>query len=345
MPNLVSGICTALAPHYVPTALGACGKAVGFLTDKLVAVYNSNTELAIRENNRDTDNSVENDSFDFSNVVKIATPVIIATLLLVKYIHSGSKSGYNEALLNAHSRGEDAHNPGREDTTFSAIRRLIEIQNPMNSSDVESNIEKFVNYLDQYALKDNAAVIKAKQTLGIIPLPDDEAPLFSFPPLFKCDSLLFGKIPINGKELIAQTWDFIENYIPDDVNHDISLIEREKENCRIGFVNALSRGIEKSPRVEHEHRICSYGICQHIVTGVLQGRLNGVDDDGDGDGPNVAQLLTLFLQRDDIQSITTKAALIEKALTFLSSTDVLTAEQKEVFMRGVEDYSNITYED
>ncbi|KQN52040.1 hypothetical protein ASE93_02495 [Serratia sp. Leaf50] len=69
--------------------------------------------------------------------------------------------------------------------------------------------------------------------------------------------------------------------------------------------------------------------------------MHGIDIDIEGF--NIAQLLTFFLQRNEVKAITTKAGLMIEAKTLLSSMNNLSIENKRFFMSGIEDYANITY--
>ena len=341
MLNSILTKYTALTSGHLPAALDTCNKRVNFLAEKIVSISNINTALTIWEpnhnhNEREIGAPVDYDHFDYLKAIKIATPIIIGALLFYQYIRStASKISYDKELLEAHLNGARIHEPKREDATFSAMYNFFKTQPRMSSRNVKRNLKELIKYLEGYIVKDPASVMKAKQTLGVILLSGDHAPISNFPPLLNYQSLLYKKIPMTGKMFVAQVWHFIKGYTPDGADGENEAVINERENCRVAFVSALAHGIE------FENRICDYGICQHIVTGVLQGRLHGIDIDIEG--VNIAQLLTFFLQRNEVKAITTKAGLMIEAKTLLSSMNNLSIENKQFFMSGIEDYANITY--
>jgi hypothetical protein len=185
----------------------------------------------------------------------------------------------------------NVHHGTRDAKTREAIELLQEQQGPLVQKDIDAAVEEFEKFLNDS--KDLDLKAKAQQALG------GKGANESWPPLLNDHSLHaidYGRLQISGEELIARLWIFANEHA-------------ERDNCRYAMIKALSDSIEGGVR------ICPPGQAQHLVTGVLQGRIVGVDVDGVR--PKLNEVVNRFLQSN--QNCESRALLLSNAEEFLTN--------------------------
>ncbi len=163
----------------------------------------------------------------------------------------------------ANAIGINVHAEGREDDTRHALQQLMAL--PYDTIQIDTDYAALIAYLNDFP--DAFIKMSAQFVLGLASSQAD-----GFAPLSADTVITSYGLNITGKEFLARCWHYIQYGEFMGVT-DAEISAKDRENARVGLIRNLADAYEDDAVV------CNPGKLQHIVVGVLQGRLENVHID------------------------------------------------------------------
>ncbi len=209
----------------------------------------------------------------------------------------------------AAARGINVHHGERDRQTREAIELLRQEQGPLSDKQIEQANREFVKYLD------SSDVDAAQRELANNALLAEREEEEQFGPLVGGPVFTVLGLEVSGEELVARVWMFASDHEPN--------------NTKRGMVLALADSYE------HQERVCNQGKAHRLVIAVLQGRLAGVNIEGEVSEVSVPQALTMFFHLPGHRDLA-EEPLFAAADKFCAENS---AVPKEAFLKAVQDYA------
>ena len=190
------------------------------------------------------------------------------------------RTGIIDAGNRQYAIGVDVHHIGRDNKT-KELAQLFEQKIIVNPAMIDGYFEDFKTYLNDLETRGGKflkLVQKAKFTLGL----SKDTNRFRPEGRYSDFGSLLGEgneqitscgIIMPAKEWIARLWFFASTYTDPNAKND-DQVETERENAKYSMVSSLAAAIETDG-----HRVCNPGKIQRLLTGVLQGRMEGANID------------------------------------------------------------------
>jgi hypothetical protein len=224
---------------------------------------------------------------------------------------------------NIYAVGINVHAIARDSSTRKAIELLVAATGAMTEEEIELANGMFLSYL----LSQPESEIRTRAEKALIGPRGIED---EFGPLYPDDSFTIDGFIITGKEAIARFWHFTNTYLDRDPEADI---ERQREIARDAMILSLNNSYN-----HFGNMVCNPGKVQRLVTGVLQGRLNGVNVDVPSSELTFNHVKNIFWSNQSHREIQTKKALTEAVNTFID-LNINMAEFRQDLLSEVKEYA------
>jgi len=210
----------------------------------------------------------------------------------------------------------DVHAEGRDQKVMEAFLLLRESQESIEEVAIQNAKDHFIQYLNSM---EEELETKIGTYALLIPKQHDQ----DWGPLISDENFTIHGLELSGAELIGRLWIFASNLT------DI----KDQEMAKEGMVMAL-----KKDSYSNEERVCNQGKMQYLIIRVLQGRLDGVNIDGEDDSGQLSTKLSVraFFDNQKIETITELGPLLEAAKNFCDSGPRI---NKEAFLKCVKKYA------
>lgn len=207
----------------------------------------------------------------------------------------------------------NVHADNRDQRTKEAIESLRRHQGNLSEAEIERAINAFIRYLEAAPI--DAAQKGLAQKALLSPIEEEE----EFGPLIGGEAFSILGLMLSGKEVIGRHWIFAEG-----------LAEPEQTNAKKGIISALKDSYSFGKR------ICNQGKTQHFAVAVLQGRLAGVNIEGE---PHLriatVHAINMFFSNEPHRNIAILAELLQAANQFCDANPLV---DRESFLQEVNQY-------
>ncbi|PIS00604.1 MAG: hypothetical protein COT84_06800 [Chlamydiae bacterium CG10_big_fil_rev_8_21_14_0_10_35_9] len=227
------------------------------------------------------------------------------------------EQGANFQVANFVARhGVNVHEGTRDQRTKNAVELLLRHQGKIKKTEISKAKEEFIAYLN------NSPMDSAQKQLAKDALLTPRERYESFGPLIENVSSILG-LPVSGETLIARLWIYASK-----------LSKEEEINAKLGMISALRDSYS------YGERVCNQGKAQRLVVAVLQGRLAGVNIEGEIIPKQVstAQAIGIFLNVEANQALKNKVDLFEAADKFCHENPGVNREE---FMHEIESFAEM----
>jgi len=209
--------------------------------------------------------------------------------------------------------GIDVHENNRDQRVKAAIELLFEHQKHIKPLEINKAKDSFITYLE------NSPIDETKKTLARGALLEPRRNNQDFGPLINDEGFTILGLQISGEDLIGRLWIFVSE-----------LTGSEKTNARVSMISALSDSYNGP-----EEKVCNQGKAQRLVVAVLQGRLPGVNIEGDIIS-NIPQAMGIFFSIEAHKKIHKLKDLMKAANQFCNDHCHV---NKDAFILEMEEYA------
>ena len=219
-------------------------------------------------------------------------------------------------FLRQRDRRMDVHEGDRDQRTKAAIKLLFEHQKHLTKDEVNRAKDRFIAYLETPSINSTQKLLAQRALLE--PRKNNE----DFGPLISDQRFSILGLRITGEELIGRLWIFISH-----------LTEEEQTNATTSMISALIDSYS-APLV----RVCNQGKTQRLIVAVLQGRLAGVNIEGDVISVSTSEAIEMFFNIEAHQKIDTLKDLMEAANQFCDDHILV---NRDSFIAEIENYAEV----